>query len=123
MRGAYEKLKSLWPQEIDRRHDDFGVKASRYQTGSDRLSFLQQHAQPFAYRREENGDEIVAFLTELEPEDLDPRMPESIRCEYVCGKISGNGVCLFSYIWFESIHDAHQYAIEHGMRIEGGWHE
>lgn len=73
VRGAFERLRVEWPQQI--RHNDRGIpeKKIRYQVGNERLAFLKEHAERFAYGLH-GDDQIVAFLLELEEEDLDYRM-------------------------------------------------
>lgn len=122
MRGAFQKLKTGWPIKIDHKHDPFSDKEVRYQVGQERLELLRKNAQDFAYAVE-NGDEHVAFLHKLDEGDQDYRMPETTKFEYICGGIKGDRFILFSYIWFDSLSDAKNYALKHGMKILGGWHE
>jgi hypothetical protein len=120
--GAFQKLKAYWPLKIEHNHDPFSDKEVRYQVGQERLELLRVNAQEFAYVVE-NGEEYVAFLYEFDEGDQDYRMPETTKFEYICGRLKGEKFVLFSYIWFDTLTDAKNYALKHGMKISGGWHE
>lgn len=122
MKGSFIKFKWRWPSCIEHNHSD-PEKSLRYQIGSERLHFLKNFSQNFAYEENENGDSILAYLVELDSEDLDNRMPQTTKYEYICGKISENSFLLFSYLWFESLDDAKVYVQRKNMTILGGWNE
>ena len=120
LRGAFQKMKWAWPIGIEHSHNPLSDKAVRYQVGEERLAILREYALEFAYSIEE-GVQYVAFLNEIDPEDLDWRMPEETRYEYLCGRVEGERCMIFSYQWFEALGAAKGYARKHGMTIEGGW--
>ena len=122
MRGVYQKLLWEFPPRLMHEHGDDPERSQRYKIGENRLAFLRQHAEPFAYSAHGGGEQIAAFLVELDEADLDPEMLPDTRFEYLAGSVRADGaIVLFSYIWFRSLSDAKQYALRHGMRIEGGW--
>ena len=123
MRGIYHNFFEHWPDVIERNHND-PQKEIRYNIGQTRLALIQKIAEPFAYSVDHENNQFAAFLTVLEEGDLNMKMPESTRAEYICGKKTAEGhFSLFAYIWFDSIEKAKEYASKKGMRIEGGWNE
>jgi hypothetical protein len=122
VRGVYRKL--LWesPPRLSHEHGDDPDRIRRYRIGESRLAFLKEHAKPFAYRAKADGEQIAAFLAEVDQSDLDPEMPPDTRYEYLAGSVLADGtVVLYAYLWFRSLAEAKQYVLRHGMRIEGGW--
>lgn len=121
MRGAFEKLKDLWPSWIKHNHKEGTAKEVRYQVREERLELLREHAENFAYKYTKEGQQ-VAYLHRIEEEDLDYRMPKSARYEYICGNLTSEECILFSYLWFDSLDDAKSYVEEtHAMNLVGGW--
>jgi hypothetical protein len=122
VRGAYTRCLFTWNTNIhhDHTHDE---KTLRYKIGEDRLAILQAQALPFAYKNSAQGQE-VAFLNILDEENLDSRMPEWVRCEYLCARERDgypSEFIFFSYQWFSSVANAKSFALRHGMQIQGGW--
>ena len=120
--GLFHKLLANWPSEITHEHEGKADKELRYTVGTFRLSILQKYCVEFAWSDLEH-ERHVAYLHEIEDEDdLDPRMPESTKYEYVCGvETQENELLLFAYIWFDSLEEAKNYVRSHGMKILGGW--
>ena len=81
-----------------------------------------KNCQPFALSTDLDGNHIVAFLVELEEDDLSADMPTTVKYEYVAGSIYPNeDPILFAYLWFSSLEEAKNYVLSKRMRIEGGW--
>jgi hypothetical protein len=111
-------------------HNSKGVpdKLARYDIGLRRLRFLRRFAQPFAWgptqRARELGEQVFAFLVPITEDTRSNDIPESVRYEYLAGCVSKDKrATLFAYMWFESLNDARQYVLNHGMTIVGGWNE
>lgn len=121
MKGIFIYILSEWPLRFEHNDKNSPEKKLRYTIGNDRIAFLRDNAQPFAYAATEQGQQ-VAYLTELDEYDIDPRMPKSTKFEYIAGILTDNSdVRLFAYLWFDSLVSAKEYAKRHGMKIQGGW--
>jgi hypothetical protein len=35
----------------------------------------------------------------------------------------GGYICFFAYLWFASLGALKEYALHHGVKIQGGWHD
>ena len=120
MHGIFGKLIGDWPTTISHNSKHSEEKQLRYSIGTERLSLLRANAQFFAYADTDQG-RIGAFLCELDEFDLDPRMPESTRFEYLAGREADGEVMLFAYLWFSSLKEAKAYVLRHSMTFVGGW--
>lgn len=122
MRGVYQKLLWEFPPRLTHEHGDDPNRIRRYHIGESRLAFPKEHAEPFAYLAKGDGEQVVAFLVELDEFDLDVGMPTDTRYEYLAGSMLPEGkTVLYAYLWFRSLTDAKDYVLRHSMKIEGGW--
>ena len=122
MEGIRTALMANWDGVIEHENHGDPQKEHRYRIGTQRAMLLKKIADPFAVKELESGEQLCAFLAELDKDDLDPGMPLATRFEYICGKRTHeNRYQVFAYIWFESLRDARDYVVLHGMKIVGGW--
>jgi len=128
LRGVLHELLAQWKGEI-LHNDKDAEKAARYELGRRRWKFLKKHALPFAIQdREVDGvmEQLVAFVVEIEEDDLDPLMPDTTRVEYFCGTKKGEeNYVMFAYIWFNSIEEVKAYVQDQekgrNMKLTEGW--
>ena len=122
MRGSYSRFKWHFPASIIHNDGKDPDRIKRYSIGRRRISFLKNNCQPFAFGSDSDGNHTVAFLVELELDDLSADMPLTMKYEYIAGSIYPNeDPILFAYLWFNSLNEAKNYVLGKKMKLEGGW--
>lgn len=121
MKGAFTSLLGRLPEV---QHNDQGdpEKVLRYSVCRERAQFLERNAVPFGSSFRTSGEEIHAFIVELEQCEVDPRMRPGTTVEYFACSITPTGERLtIAYLWFASVAEAAAYGKRHGMSLLKGF--
>ena len=121
MKGAFTSLLGQLPEV---QHNDKGEseKVLRYAVCRERKQFLERNGVPFGSSTRPTGEQIHAFIVELEAGEADPRMPQGTTVEYFACSILPSGERItIAYLWFSSVAEAIAYGERHGLSILKGF--